>query len=576
MTDYATYGIKIPSGSHGNVKATCPACTPHNRKVANKNAKDLSVNTDQGIWQCWNCGWSGTLKQREERNYTKPVEIKLQLSDKTVEWFKNRGINANTLKKFGITEKSEWMPQEGKEMNCICFPYLKDDKWTNIKFRDGKKNFKMVKDAELLIFNYDGVNGKKKVIITEGEIDAMSVYEAGFFDVCSVPNGASKGNQRLEYLDNSWAAFSESEEIVIATDNDEAGINLKNELIRRLGRDRCQEFIYPAGCKDLNEVLVKYGIDGIWGCINKSKPLPVEGICRLTDFVIDLDSVYAYGFPPGVTIGYSDFDNLLNFSTGQLTVITGIPNSGKSAFMDQVLLKLAERHGWNIGVCSFENQPITKHAANLAACYVGMPFYRKDDNSKMSPESYENAKKFLYDHFFWFKMKDEDLSCEGIVSRGKQLVKTHGIKALVIDPWNYMEHKRGNNMTETEYVSDVLSRLCNFAKDYDVHVFLVAHPTKIRKDPATGDFEIPNLYNISGSAHFFNKCDNGFTVYRDRKTNLVTVYIQKVRFFYNGSIGSAEFTYDVHSGRYRPAGNIVEIQPTNGMPNRLPYKDDPF
>jgi twinkle protein len=554
---FSDFNIKVPLGTTGNIKTICPACTPHMRKPANRNSKDLSVSIDQGIWNCHNCGWHGSLKVKAEKNYQKPVVIELPLSEKTVKWFGKRGITANTLKFFAITEKAEYMPQEGKDMNCVLFPYRKNSEWVNVKYRDGKKNFKLTKDAELIIFNYDAINGQKKVVITEGEIDAMSLHEVGFFAVCSVPNGAAKGNQRLEYLDNSWQAFSEAEEIIIATDSDDAGTALKNELIRRLGRDRCFEVTYPEGCKDFNEVLVKSGSAGVWDCIKAAKPLPLEGILRLTDFVFDLDDVYENGYLPGVTIGYPDFDGLINFSGGQVTIVTGVPNSGKSAFIDQMITRLAERHRWRFGLCSFENQPITRHAASLSACYVGKAFNHSDSAQKMNIDEYTKAKLFLQDHFFWFKMKDEDCTFDGILDRGRQLVKTYGIQGLLIDPYNYIEHKRPVGMTETEYVSQSLTNLSNFAKETDVHVFLVAHPTKIKKDAKTGDFEVPNLYDISGSAHFFNKTDNGITVHRNRATNLVTVYVQKIRFKNNGKLGNAQFTYDVNSGRYTPDGGFV-------------------
>lgn len=560
VANFSKYNIKVPFGVSGNVKVLCPACTPHHRKPANKNSKDLSVNIAEGIWNCHNCGWKGTLKEREERNYQKPPVITLPMSDKSISWFKSRGIYENTLKHFYITDKMEWMPQTQGESNCILFPYIKNGEWVNVKYRDGKKNFKLTKDAELVIFNYDGIQGKKKVVIVEGEIDCLSVFQAGFSDVCSVPNGASKGNQKLDYIDNSWYAFTDAYEIIIATDNDEAGNSLKNELIRRLGRERCLTVDYPEGCKDFNEVLVNNGAKGVFDVINKAHPLPVEGIHRLTDFKDELENIYNFGYPKGKNTGYEDFDNLLNFSGGQLTVITGVPNSGKSAFLDQLMLKLSNRHDWRFGVCSFENQPITRHITNLAACLAGKTYHYRQGQERMNIEETAKVFHFLNDRFFWFKMMDEDLTCDGILSRAKQLVKTHGINSLVIDPWNYMEHRRPNGVTETEYISGILTALCNFAKEYDVHVFLVAHPTKIKKNPVTNDFEIPTMYDISGSAHFFNKTDNGITVYRNRATNLVSVFVQKVRFFFNGKLGSCDFSYNVYTGQYKPDGQAEQEQ----------------
>lgn len=580
MKTFEQVGIKISNGATGNIKTICPACTPHNRKSENRNSKDLSVNIDKGVWNCHNCGFTGGLHEREEKTYTKPVQVSLPLSAKTVQYFKQRGINEITLKQFQITEKKEWMPQVNGDSNCILFPYIKNGEWVNVKYRDGKKNFKLTKDAELILFNIDNIIGQKRIIITEGEIDAMSAYEAGFTSVCSVPNGASKGTQRLDYLNASWWAFNDADEIIIATDNDEAGIALKIELSRRLDRVRCKEVRYPDGCKDLNEVLVKYGAAKVGEVINRSESLPVEGIYRLLDFMADLDNVYENGFEEGVKVGYPDFDQLLNFSGGQLTMITGVPNSGKSAFLDQLLVRLAQIHDWNIGVCSFENQPFTRHAANLSSIFVGKPFYKRD--GKMSPYEFNKAKEFLHEHFFWFKIRNEDVSLDGILNRARQLVKAFGIKCLVVDPYNYIEHKRPAMMTETEYISLCLTEICNFAKEYDIHIFLVAHPTKIKKNPTTKDFEVPTLYDISGSAHFFNKTDNGITVYRERATNKVTVYVQKVRFFFNGKIGYTDFSYDVFSGRYSEPNQPPQItmpdNPRAGFQQpRMPYiEDEPF
>lgn len=556
--DFNKFNIKIPSGATGTCKTICPACTPHTRKPANRNSKDLSVNIIEGLWKCHNCGWTGTAKAKAEKVYVKPVEINLPLSGKTIEWFAGRGIKSNTLKFFGITEKMEYMPQVQKEMNCIIFPYKVNNQWVNAKYRDGKKNFKLTKDAELVLFNLDAITGKTRALITEGEIDAMSVHEVGFMEVCSVPNGASKGNQRLDYIDNCWSAFSECEKIYIATDNDEPGIALKNELVRRLGRDRCHQIEYPTGCKDLNEVLVKMGVNHVWDCINNSIPFPVEGIIRLSDFEKELDSVYEFGFTPGQTVGFIEFDEHINFSGGQVTVVTGVPNSGKSAFLDQLLIKLAEKYNSCMGVCSFENQPLTRHAANLSQCYIGKTFY---GSSKMDKPNYEAAKHFLHTHFFWFKMTDEDCTIDGILERMAMLVKTHGINYGVIDPYNYVESKRGIGQTETEYISEFLSKVCNFAKYHQVHLFIVAHPTKIKKIQGSQNFEVPTLYDISGSANWFNKPDNGITVYRENTTDIVSAYIQKIRFFINGKKGRVDFDYDVYTGRYTPHNELV-IKPT--------------
>ena len=564
MKNFTDYGINTENKTTGNIKTICPACTPHMRKAENRRSKDLSVNLDNGVWLCHNCGWKGSLNDIQKKEYFKPTPIHLPLSSKAINWFKNeRGITESTLKNFQITEKMEYMPQVSQESNCIVFPYLRNNQWVNAKFRDGKKNFKMVKDAELILFNLDKIVGQKEAIIVEGEIDCMTVSQCGLFHVVSVPNGASKSNAaKLEYIDNCFYAFSECEKIYIATDSDEAGTALKLELCRRLGRDRCYDVHYPTDCKDFNEVLLKHNSNKVIECIREAKPFPLDGILRLTDFMYELDDVFENGFNRGVTVGYSDFDELLNFSPGQLTVVTGIPNSGKSAFIDQLLIRLAMGSQWRMGVCSFENQPITNHAANLSSLYVGKSFFSQQ--YKMSVNEYNQAKVFLNEYFYWFKLNDADCTIDGILERGKQLVKVYGIKALLIDPYNYIEHKRPSGMSETEYISLILTAICNFAKQYGVHVFLVAHPTKIKKD-INKKYEVPTLYDIAGSAHWFNKADNGIVVYRNDgekagDADMVTVYVQKVRWKHNGKKGYAEFKYNIYTGEYLPTGEYFRYE----------------
>ena len=557
--NFQKFNIKIPNGATGNIKTICPACTPHSRKPANRNSKDLSVNLIEGIWKCHNCGWTGTAKEKTEKVYIRPTAISLPLSEKTIKWFSGRGIKEHTLKFFGITEKPEYMPQVSKEMNCIIFPYIVNSEWVNAKFRDGKKDFKLVKDAKLVLFNLDAIIGKNRALITEGEIDAMSVHEVGFNEVVSVPNGASKGNSHLEYIDNCWYAFSECEKIFIATDSDEAGQALKNELVRRLGRDRCYQVSYPSDCKDFNEVLIKHGAQKVWDCINDSIPFPVEGIFRLNDIEKELDEVYQFGFVEGQKIGFDELDNHINFSPGQVTILTGVPNSGKSDILDQFLVKLAVNHKAKSGLCSFEKQPVTRHAAHLSQLYVGQPFYGAN---KMDKPNFESAKWFLQEYFFWFKIADEDCTIDGILERMAMLVKVYGINYGVIDPYNYIESSRVNGQTETEFISEFLSKVCNFAKYHQIHIFIVAHPTKIKKIAGSQNYEVPTLYDISGSAHWNNKADIGIVIYRENTSDIVTVYIQKVRFFTNGKKGDVAFDYDVHTGRYSPRHKPLKTEPT--------------
>lgn len=552
MEKLKNLGINLKGRTSGTIKTKCPQCHETRR---HKSDEPLSVNISEGLYNCHNCGWSGKVSNVEKKEYQKPEFVKSSLNDKTISWFKTRGISEQTLLEFNVTESMEYMPQEHKEMRCINFNYFREHELINIKFRDAKKNFKMVKDAELIFYNINSIIGSKECIICEGELDAMSFHEAGYKSVVSVPNGASKGNQKLEYLDNCWSYFEGMEKIIIATDGDEPGQMLKDELARRLGKDRCWIFQYPEGSKDANEILVEAGVEGLKLCFNWIKEFPLEGIITVRDCEDELDYIYEHGYPKGKTIGFHEFDRHITFRPGELTTVTGIPGSGKSEFIDQIIMNLSKLYGWKWGIFSAENQPAQIHVSKLSEKYIAKRFFSPDPMLKMSVAEKDKAKEFINNHFFFIEFKDENLTVESLITKAKQLTNRKGINGYVIDPYNYIEHKRPNGMSETEYISDFMTKLSRLAKTYELHIFLVAHPTKINKKD--GVYEIPTLYNISGSAHFFNKTDNGFCVYRDFETNNVQVHIQKIRFKFIGKIGMVEFNYNKENGCYSESDLII-------------------
>ncbi|HEY9364876.1 MAG TPA: toprim domain-containing protein, partial [Chitinophagaceae bacterium] len=196
-------------------KAICPQCS-HTRK--HKSDKCLSVDLKEGLFNCHNCGFSGSAKEfKPQKIYTRPIARPEKVNKKTVEYFeKERKISDATLSMLLVTEAKEWMPQFEKEVTCICFNYYREEELINIKFRGPKKSFKMAKDAELIFYNINSIKDKTSCIIVEGEMDCLTLVECGIYNGISVPNGASKGNQKLEYLDNCWQYFENKTKIILA------------------------------------------------------------------------------------------------------------------------------------------------------------------------------------------------------------------------------------------------------------------------------------------------------------------------------------------------------------------------
>jgi len=223
--------IDIPRGkTTGQVYTICPKCSHDRRK---KNTKCLGVNLDLGVYHCNHCDWKGSINKKQ---YVQPKwENKTDLSDAVVEWFQSRNISSDTIRAMKVTEANVWMPQKEANVRAICFNYFRDGHLVNVKYRDREKNFRMVKDAEKIFYNLDGIKDQNEIWIVEGEIDCLTMIQAGITNCVSVPNGATKGTNNLDYLDNCFKYFENAEKVYIATDQDEPGQHLADELARRIG-----------------------------------------------------------------------------------------------------------------------------------------------------------------------------------------------------------------------------------------------------------------------------------------------------------------------------------------------------
>lgn len=570
MMNWEKYGIKIPYGrTSGNVKVYCPQCRDQRH---DKRDKSLSVDLSTGMFKCHYCGFSGCAKEPDEQEkrrwmerqpwfnnapirrqkpvYKKPTHTgNATLSDKALAWFAGRGISRATVEAMKITEGSEWMPQKNGQANTVQFNYYHNGELVNTKYRTGDKCFKLVSGAELLPYNIDAIKGCKECIITEGEMDALSFYECGRHDVVSVPNGA---NANLDYLDDYIEEyFDDKDTIFIASDTDTKGVMLRDELVRRFGAERCRVLEYGEGCKDANEHLIKYGRNSLLQCLANAPEIKIEGIFTVSDFEQSLDALFEYGMQKGVTIGHENFDRLLSFETKRLCVVTGIPGSGKSEFIDEIAERLNMRYGWRFAYFSPENAPLAYHASKLIEKFTGKKF----DKQHLTFGEYKQVKEHLETDFFFISPAN-DYRLDTILERAKFLVRRRGIKALVIDPYNRLEDE-SEGQNETKYISRLLDKLTNFAQQNDVLIVLMAHPTKMPKNK-DGIIEAPTLYDISGSANFNNKADFGIVVHRNRLENTVEVHVQKVKFRHLGECGTALFKYNLNNGRYTPYTNGQE------------------
>ena len=564
------HGIRLGSNAEGNHKLTCPRCS-HERKKRHDPCLSLTIKPDGVVWRCHHCGWADgvTMKDRDEtrrpRRRPAPARPKGKIGEPTVAvlvWFAERGISAEVVRRNKVGAAKTWIPGLRAEVDCIAFPYHRAGELVNVKFRAlAAKEFAQVKDAEKILYGLDDIADAKSAIIVEGECDKLALEEAGIRNVVSAPDGAparvkdgppDPDDGKFEYLANCAAELDRLERIVLATDADGPGQTLAEELARRLGKDRCWRVRWPDGNdaqrKDANEVLQHDGPQVLRECIERAEPYPISGLHGVADFAEETIALYRDGRKRGHSTGWPSLDELMTIREGELSVVTGIPNSGKSELVDALMVNLAARYGWRFAVCSFENPP-EEHVAKLVEKHLGLPFW-DGPRERMSEAELHKAMAWVEDRFWLIRADDEAPTIEWVLERARGAVLRHGIRGLVIDPYNEIEHKRPASMTETEYVSQLLGKVKRFAQAHGVHVWFVAHPAKMSRDG--GSIPAPTLYDISGSANWANKADLGLVVHRDpNKDPLATeVYVRKVRFKQVGKIGVVTLRYDRATGRY--------------------------
>jgi twinkle protein len=561
-----TYTINPTSRESGNTKLTCPVCAK-DHSPGKQNNKDLSFNLETKLGKCHRCNSSfyvPSTKREVVKIHTKPVwKNNTVIDDKVMQYLESRKISQSTMRWNDLVSSGLEL-MNGKEEMTIQFNYWRKGELINKKFRDSKKHFKMVAGAELIFYNIDSIRGQDTVIITEGEMDCLSLLEAGYKAVVSVPNGAGAS---FEFMDSCIDDYAGVERIILATDQDEAGYKLREELARRLGIERCLKVDFDE-CKDANELLIKYGAERLRYVIEGAETFPLEGVFSSKDVKEELEQIYMNGLHGGETVGIAEFDKLLTWQTGRVYTVTGIPGHGKSEFIDFILTRLNVLRKWKIGYFSPENWPIELHVSKIIEKITGKKF----DAEHLSRKDFEEASSYIADNYF-FIFPEEDFTVESILAKASALVSRKGINVLVFDPYNRIEHRLPVGTSETHYISSFFDKLANFAKRKDVMIILVAHPTKMKKE--NGKYDVPNLYDISGSANFYNKTDFGISVYRDNIEQEVKVYVQKVKFKHLGEIGSCSWKYNINNGRYEPYHGIEPVWDNTSYFKRIPKSDLP-
>ena len=558
-------------GHSQDARVRCPECGDQ-RKKKNQKTFSITIKPDHTLYHCHHCGLSGAVRREKfyEAHMEKVVKIPTQLNYNVQliqDFFGVRGVPLDTLEGLPAMTTGEKYFQ-GEMKQAVGFIYGPRENPTAIKWRSVEGKGFLCDGAPRSFYGIENVEDTDEdLTIVEGECDVIALASVGIKAV-SCPNGAPakvSQNRVSPEEDNKFSYIWEERErlervkrVILATDNDQAGEALAEEIARRVGRAKCWRVKFPEGTKDANDAVDKLGADETRRIFDSPEPVPLSGVYGASEYLNDIKDIYANGHGRGASTGYHAIDELFTIAEGQLSIVTGMPSSGKSEFIDQIMINLAQRESWKFAVCSFENPP-HMHIAKLAEKVSGKGFY-DGLGPRMTESELDEAVEFINNHFVFLESKDGGMSTiESVIERTKQAVMRLGVRGLVIDPYNYIEQVGSE---EHNSISQMLSRITAFAKAHGIHVWFVAHPQKMypRED---GTYAVPKGMNISGSAAWFAKADLGITVHRG--DDCVEIHCWKSRFKWTGQQGMACLTYELSNGRYRDYAPPAEIRTIKGV-----------
>jgi len=488
---------------------------------------------------------------RSAQRYDFDSHLQNPLSDKARAWLRSRGLSDRVIDGAGLfSTKNDF---HGKTKSCVAYPYMRGGQAVNVKFRSGTKEFAMLRGCALPLYGIDSINPDWTVLV-EGEMDVLAMREAGFDAVVSPPNGASsaKALARPEDADVVKAV----KKWVLATDSDEHGVAFRDDAARRLGKERCMVVRWPKGCKDANDVLMAHGVDSLRQHVLDAQYIPISGIVESVPLHAEMMELHRFGPELGLLTRWESLRDHYRMVPGEMTVVTGVPSHGKSAFVDALLVHLAKAHGWRFGLFSPENQPVRDHVRRLAEIWCGFPFRDGLSWERATEQQASDAGNKVLDHFTWILPDDdEEWALDAILDLAATLVFREGIRGLVLDPFNELDiEEPRRNVNESTQISTALRKIRRFARKHDCHIWVVAHPAKMMRNK-DGNYPVPSLYDISGSAAFRNRADVGIVVWRDmnKPRNPSEIHVQKVRFRDQGVPGLAQLDFESATGRFRDA-----------------------
>lgn len=518
-------------------------------------------------FKCRHCLWTGHVGERpvepepqDDDLLPEPLRTESALPGLpggASEYLRGVGVTAEMVARHRIT----W----DDAGDAIRIPYRADGEDINAVLINPRTGTTRLEGPRICFFGERELRGSAEIIIARTELERLILLSCGFDNVLALPNGGETGSgqkdryaaeeDKFAFIGALAEQFKTSPKIILAMDDTPVALALRTELARRLGPGKCWVVKFAA---DTLADTYRLSVDELCADINGARPLPIRGLYELADFEKELVSYFDTGMAAGVSTGWENVDKLYTVVPGQLTVITGIPNSGKSEWVDALTLNLAMIHGWRFAAFSPENGK-EAHATKLIEKRVEMSADPRSKN-RMSLETFASGMSWVQKHYTFIESTDVMPTLDWILERAADAALRYGIKGLVIDPWNRIEKKMDTFRSETDYVAAAIPRILRFLVNHGVHGWLVVHPSKQEKDRKSGEIPVPSLYDMAGSAHFVNMCDNGVVIHRSPSIDDTTeVHIKKVRFKHVGKRGLTKLSYSLNTGRYMPLDQAAKF-----------------
>ena len=554
-------------------RCRCPKCSD-GRKTEHKKQQCLAVYKDEGWAYCHNCGnwfWTKAYYDKEiapkrgrknAKDTEKAIDLSLLRDDypqELIDYFEqDRKLSIDLVRKMGI----KWIPRtiDGNEEIMIAYPTFDGAKCTNVHYRalHKEKGFSQEAGCDPIPWNVNSVVGHDTMIITEGRMDALACIQAGYEAVISLGNG---NKTRTDLFDGfRHTLFAQVKTVIIAVDNDDAGDDARDNLLKYFGAARCK-VVKWRNCKDANEMLQKGGEEAVRACIEAAELSEIPGEVTMADWEPGVFGYYDQGgIPSGLTIDLEQLASLEKLEKGYFGVTSGFPGSGKSTFTLFKCLSMAVEHGWRICLYSPEKYPYKLLFHELATMLIG----RKLTRESVDMETYQNAMQFLDSHFHIIDAN----RCKGIddiLDSARQIGMRYGIDMTVIDPANWVDQTRARGGDPLERANYVIGQVVDFAQVENQLTWMVAHPRKppLMKD---GKAYVPEMWDIAGTSDYANKAAWVEILERDFNQARTIIHIKKVRFGHLGDVGDCCVRMDAESHRFvgfnevRTNGGVVQYE----------------